>query len=203
MTKTCNKCKIEKSVEEFYRYSVNKKLYRAKCKKCMDEDSKLYKNNNLEKTKEKNKEYRIKNFEIINQKRKIYLQNNPHIVKKRAERLKEYMKNYIKGYNSKPINKLKNALRSRVNGIMNKKYKSPRTLELLGCDYDFLIKYIEAKFSEGMTWENYGYYGWHIDHIIPLCTAKTEEEIKKLYHYTNLQPLWAKDNLTKSKKIIN
>ena len=93
-------------------------------------------------------------------------------------------------------------MRSRINQLLNKKYKNPRTLELVGCDYEFLIKYIENKFTEGMSWDNYGYYGWHIDHIIPVSSVKTEEDIYKLYHYTNLQPLWAKDNLIKSDKIL-
>jgi hypothetical protein len=54
-----------------------------------------------------------------------------------------------------------------------------------------------------MNWENYGQFGWHVDHIIPLSSAKTEEEIYKLSHYTNLQPLWAQDNLKKGNKILN
>lgn len=53
-----------------------------------------------------------------------------------------------------------------------------------------------------MNWDNRGLYGWHIDHIIPLSSAKTEEEVYKLCHYTNLQPLWAKENLSKGNKII-
>jgi hypothetical protein len=53
-----------------------------------------------------------------------------------------------------------------------------------------------------MSWENYGFYGWHIDHIIPLCSAKNEEELKRLCHYTNLQPLWSTDNLSKGSKIL-
>jgi hypothetical protein len=53
-----------------------------------------------------------------------------------------------------------------------------------------------------MSWDNYGFYGWHIDHVIPLSSAKTEEEVYKLCHYTNLQPLWAEDNLKKGSKII-
>jgi hypothetical protein len=48
-----------------------------------------------------------------------------------------------------------------------------------------------------MNWDNYSFRGWHIDHIIPLTSAKNEEELIKLCHYTNLQPLWAKDNLSK------
>jgi hypothetical protein len=54
-----------------------------------------------------------------------------------------------------------------------------------------------------MTWENYGLYGWHIDHIIPLASANTEDELLKLFHYTNLQPLWAEENLLKSNKITS
>ncbi len=54
-----------------------------------------------------------------------------------------------------------------------------------------------------MSWDNHTKYGWHIDHIIPLASAKTEEELKSLCHYTNLQPLWAKENLSKGAKIID
>jgi len=67
---------------------------------------------------------------------------------------------------------------------------------------DELKKYLESKFTEGMCWENYGLYGWHIDHIIPLSSAKNEEELIKLCHYTNLQPLWSFDNLSKHNKIL-
>jgi hypothetical protein len=75
-------------------------------------------------------------------------------------------------------------------------------LEIVGLSSEELKIYIESKFLEGMTWENYGLHGWHIDHIIPLSSVKTEDEIIKLCHYTNLQPLWAKDNLSKHNKII-
>ena len=61
---------------------------------------------------------------------------------------------------------------------------------------DFVI----SQFKNGMSWDNHG--DWHIDHIIPLSLATTEEEMIKLCHYTNLQPLWAEDNLTNSNKII-
>ena len=64
------------------------------------------------------------------------------------------------------------------------------------------VNYLEGKFLEGMTWDNYGFHGWHIDHIIPISLGKTLEEIKELCHYTNFQPLWADDNKKKSNKIL-
>jgi hypothetical protein len=63
-----------------------------------------------------------------------------------------------------------------------------------------LKQHLENQFQSGMNWKTYGKYGWHIDHIIPLSSAKTEKELYKLCHYTNLQPLWAKDNLIKGNR---
>ena len=78
--------------------------------------------------------------------------------------------------------------------------KGCSTMELTGCELPFLKGYIEAKFVEGMTWENHG--SWHLDHIKPCCSfdLKNEEEQKKCFHYTNLQPLWAVENLSKGGK---
>ena len=73
----------------------------------------------------------------------------------------------------------------------------------MGCSPQFLKEYLENQFTEGMSWDNHSQYGWHIDHIIPLSSANTEEEIYNLCHYTNLQPLWAEENLRKSDKILN
>lgn len=200
--KICSKCKIEKDVCEFYKSTRNLTSYRTQCKKCMNKYSFDYKIKNSKKISEKSKQFRLDNPEINKEKCKIYKKNNPDYFKKWLEKNKEHRKKYINEYNSDPINKLKNSMRSRINELLNKKYENPRTLKLVGCDYDFLMKYLESKFTEGMSWDNYGYYGWHIDHIIPLSSAKTEEDIYKLYHYTNLQPLWVMENLKKNNKII-
>jgi hypothetical protein len=77
--------------------------------------------------------------------------------------------------------------------------KRSKTNDILGIDFDGFKKHIESKFAEGMNWENREL--WHIDHIIPISSAKTEEEVFKLNHYTNLQPLWAEDNYKKSDKL--
>jgi len=199
--KICSKCGIEKDVCEFYKNNKNPNLYRGQCKKCMNTNSFTYYRNNVEDISEKNKKFRKENPEINKKKCRIFKEKNPEAFKKWIEKNKEHRKKYINNYNSNPKNKIKNSLRSRINELMNKKYNNPRTLYLVGCDYNFLIEYIEKKFTKDMSWDNYGYYGWHLDHIIPLSTAKTEEEIYKLYHYTNLQPLWAEDNLKKSNKI--
>jgi len=71
------------------------------------------------------------------------------------------------------------------------------TLELVGLSSQELKNYLESKFVDGMCWDNYGLYGWHIDHVIPLSSAKNDDRLKELCHYTNLQPLWAFDNLSK------
>lgn len=201
-TKICSKCKEEKEVCEFYKHSKNPNIYRGQCKKCMNKNSLDYTNKNSKIISEKYRQSRIDHPEINKEKCRIYKKNNPDYFKKWLENNKEHRKNYINLYNSNPKVKIKNSLRSRINELMNKKYNNPKTLDLVGCDYEFLMIYIENKFMEGMSWNNYGYYGWHLDHTIPLSSAKTEEEIYKLYHYTNLQPLWAEDNLRKSNKIL-
>jgi len=78
--------------------------------------------------------------------------------------------------------------------------KNSKTYDILGCTPQELKEHLEKQFVEGMTWENRG--EWHIDHIIPLSSAKNEDEVYRLCHFTNLQPLWALDNLKKSNKLI-
>jgi hypothetical protein len=93
-------------------------------------------------------------------------------------------------------------LRSRLYGFLKKKQisKQNTTFEVVGCSPQELKIYLEQKFINPMSWENQG--KWHIDHIIPLSSAKTEEELYKLCHFTNLQPMWATDNIKKGSKII-
>lgn len=80
--------------------------------------------------------------------------------------------------------------------------KYQKANELLGCSIEYLMKHLESKFQDGMSWDNYGHNGWHIDHIKPCCSfdLTKEKEQKECFHYLNLQPLWAKDNYNKAKK---
>ena len=121
----------------------------------------------------------------------------------------EYQKNRKNKYRNDrrkrdPLFKLINTLRGRVNTLFRRQRiqwkKNRRTCELLGADWQTVFAHLESQFVDGMNWKNHGHNGWHIDHKIPLASAKTKEEVEKLFHYTNLQPLWAKDNHKKGAK---
>jgi hypothetical protein len=92
-------------------------------------------------------------------------------------------------------------LRSRLRSVLKNKKKVDTTLSLIDCTPKFLKKYLESKFRPNMSWDNYGRYGWHIDHIKSCCSFDLSDpkQQKECFHYTNLQPLWAKDNLRKEK----
>lgn len=95
-------------------------------------------------------------------------------------------------------------IRDNLTGLFRNPSKHKRILKYIGCSLEELTAHLESKFQEGMTWENRGQFGWHIDHVVPLSSfdLSIEENLYKSNNYKNLQPLWAKDNLVKSNKII-
>jgi hypothetical protein len=95
--------------------------------------------------------------------------------------------------------KIKRNLRARLNKAVVGNYKSGSAVKDLGCSIENFKKYLESKWQSGMTWENCGRTGWQIDHIVPLCKFDLTNavELKKACHYSNLQPMWWKDNLNK------
>lgn len=100
-----------------------------------------------------------------------------------------------------PNYKLRDLLRSRIRHLIKKSDRHSH-IDHLGCSVSQLKSYLESKFQVGMTWENHGRYGWHVDHIKPLASFDLTDIVQfaEACHYTNLQPLWAKDNLAKSSK---
>lgn len=115
---------------------------------------------------------------------------------------KKHINKYVrKRMNTDSLFKMRLSIRNLIYCSMKRQgyTKSSKTYKILGCDFDTFKKHIERQFTKGMTWENHG--EWHYDHIIPISSAQTEEEVIKLNHYTNFQPLWAEDNLRKSNKI--
>ena len=225
MVKVCTKCKVDKELTEFYKQKSTKYGLFSQCKSCEKERLKKYRESNKERIKEIQKKWREDNKQHLKQWReyneahlkeyqKKWAKNNKEHIKEKhkkwcqtnKEHLKEYQKKYNKEYNKlrrkkDSLFKLKGNLRNRTyQAFRNKGYsKNTKTQEMLGVDWEVTKQHIEKQFKKGMSWDNYG--EWHIDHIIPLASAKTPKRLKQLCHYTNLQPLWAEDNLIKSDSI--
>lgn len=114
--------------------------------------------------------------------------------------LKRNREYFAKRAKADPLFKLGNNLRHLVyNRFKARSWgKSVRTQELLGCTFEEFAAHLQNQFKAGMTLENYG--EWHIDHIKPCAVATSPEELVALFHYSNLQPLWASENITKGSK---
>lgn len=174
--------------------SLYNKKYREQNKEKISLQRKGYYQNNKEVIKLKAKNYADTNTDNIRIQRKTYYQNNKPII---FEKARIYINKKRK---TDPVFKLKESLRHRINmSLKSKKWKKNNTLkQYIGCSFEDLKFWFEFWFEEGMTWENHG--RWHIDHIIPLSLAKNKQEMYKLCHYKNLQPLWALDNIRKGAK---
>lgn len=248
-TKICNKCGIEKNIDEFeLRKDTGK--YRNECKECKKNYLKKYYQDNRErlieldkKRYEKNKDkileyhkiYDLEHKDIIKEKKKKYYEDNKEFFLKKQKEYrenhleqvkaskqtlkyrtwkKEYRKRYKEEHPEKikeatqyflqrlkndPIFKLKHQTRNLIKDSFKRRkhYKVDKAEEILGCNIDDFIKYLLTTFKNNYGYEWDGNEKVHIDHIIPLSTAKTESEVYKLCHYTNLQLLKAKDNLEK------
>jgi hypothetical protein len=197
-SKICNTCNIRKKLIEFSKGDC-KLGVRNRCKECekplkkkysdvriknMSEEDKLkykeyhtkYREENKITIREKIKEYNIKNRNVISKKYNIYIKNrfNVDSLFKLTFNIRTLIRNsfYCNGYT-----------------------KKSKTQEILGCSFEEFKLHLESKFESWMTWENRGLYngelnyGWDLDHIIPISSANTEEDITKLNHYTNFQPL--------------
>jgi hypothetical protein len=187
--KVCKVCQIEypATTEYFHKQKQGKFGYRTICKKCIA--------NNTDREKQKiyyRKYYEINKNKVI-KKQLEYISNNRDKVNARHNRK----------YHSDINYKLKHNLKRRMNNALKGCYKTKSTIKLLGCDVKELKNHLEKQFVDGMNWKNYG--KWHIDHIIPCASfdLTDPEQQKKCFHYTNLQPLWAADNIRKSDKVVD
>jgi hypothetical protein len=199
-----NKEKIAEKKKAYYQANKEKrKAYRKANKEKIAEKKKAYRKANKEKIAEKKKAYRKANKEKIAEQDKAYYEAN-------KEKIAEYLNAYKKQRRkSDPLFRLTlNYRRSCLKAFKSiSQKKNNSSIKLLGLNnWQELVEHLEPQFydhpktGEKMTFDNHGFYGWHIDHIIPLSTAETEEDIIKLCHYTNLQPMWAEENLAKSDK---
>ena len=170
----CKKCLIDKDNSNFHKRKDSKTGYRRTCKSCVSDYQSEYQSKYYELNKDKISEYK---YEY-----------------RRTEEYRDKNKNRI---DKKHIRISRNFINSTINRIKSKKnYKS--NLDLLGYSHEEFKNHIENLFSEGMSWDNHG--EWHIDHIIPVSRFDESVDIKIMNSLSNLQPLWAKDNLKKSNR---
>lgn len=126
--------------------------------------------------------------------------SNPKNKKKAREAQNAWKRNKVK---QDPVFCLVQRVRARLGEVMRKSRfpKTGNTQEIIGCTWEQLAKHIERQFTKEMTWENR--HLWHLDHIIPLSSAKTKDDVLRLNHFTNLRPLLSEDNLKKGNKVLN
>lgn len=217
-----SKCSICKSKYAKQHYIENKSEISIRCKKYISNNKekvserlskyeknnkqkiairkKLYREKNIEKITKKQKLYKSKNKDIISIKNKIYASNNKEKI---AKRICLWARKKRKDC---PLQKVKDNLRARTyQAFKNKKWhKGGPTELLLGVSFEIARLHIEKQFTKGMTWNNNGkgQGKWNIDHSIPISSAKTEQEMEILCHYSNLKPMWSIENIKKSNKII-
>jgi hypothetical protein len=187
VTKVCTLCKQILDLNHFYIRKDNGK-HRNECNTCRSLKNKEWKRatgfdkqsyeRRREKVLERAKKYRLENKE------KVRLSAKTSRKKKR---------------DSDPMYRLKCNLRRRCLLALHGHYKDNTTFELIGCTYEKLKNYLEKQFSDGMTWDNYGIKGWHVDHKKPCASFDLSDpkQQKECFHFSNLQPMWAKDNLLK------
>jgi hypothetical protein len=162
-------------------YSENKALADQRVKDCQ----KKY----PDRVKARGILWRNKNKHVIHAR---YLRHRSEVIRKGIAASKKRRKSDV-SY------RLLGNLRHRVWMALRGHVKSDRTLNLIGCSVEKLKRHLEAKFASGMSWENYGYRGWHVDHIKPCASfdLKDTRQQSECFHYLNLQPLWAEDNFKK------
>lgn len=189
----CSKCGLKKLKSEF-----NKRVDRSigiysSCKTCCKANKKIYKPITIGK--------KICTKCLILKDVTMFFAAN-HIKNGRSSECKTCSNIRKLDYlHNSPTTRIVENLRRRTRAVLVGSNKSNSTIKLIGCSPEELKCYLESKFSSGMSWDNYG--DWHIDHIVPCATydlSKADEQ-SACFHYTNLQPLWAKDNLTKGDRI--
>ena len=192
------KCKVRASAAGKKRQELKREEILAYGKKWREENKEKHKEanrkwreENAEKHKQNSRDYYHANREEVTAKMKAYRNKNREVLnKKRRESHREF-----------PERRLAQNLRVRLVMALRRNSRKCSAVRDLGCTIAELKLYLEAKFQPGMTWDNYG-SAWHCDHIKPLANydLSNKEVLAQLVHYTNLQPLWATDNIKKSNK---
>lgn len=186
--------------EKLSRYQ---KYYRRN-RELLNKKAREYYRNNRDKIRAKQAEYYRQTSEGRKEVMREYYRNNYEAVRKKQHEYYEKYKDIINSRSHRrimadPHARVVKNLRSRLGAII--KGRSKKTMELIGCDREHLMRHLEVQFEEGMSWDNYG--KWSIDHHIPIYAfdPDNKKEVEACWHFSNLRPMWAKRNISKGKKI--
>ena len=197
-TKVCTTCNKRKPREKFSNKVTSKDGKKSYCKTCAAEKYRRYYQENTEQKRTYNKRYYQNNTEQMRERTRRYRREN-------AEQIREYKKRYTnKKYKESPNFRLTVNIRAHLHrAIKEGAIKNNSSIKYLGCSIEKLKEHLEKQFQPGMTWDNWSKDGWHIDHIKPLASfdLTDEKQLRKACHYTNLQPMWAKENLKKGARV--
>jgi hypothetical protein len=193
--KICNECKENLPLDKFTIDKKGKFGRASKCRECRKIKDAKYRKENRKKETERMRNWREKN---PNKAKESYLKYRI----KNIDKLKKQALEKQKIYRQNPFYKFKESIRNNIRKSMIRKnsIKKTRTTQILGCSFDEFRNHIELQFESWMNWDNRGLYngefcfGWDLDHIIPISSSNTEDEVIKLNHYTNFQPLCSKIN---------
>ena len=192
--KTCTKCNKTKALTEFYKDSSKRDGLNSRCKVCHNAAIKKWQQNNPEKRRASLRKHYQNNREKRNASSRKR-SKRPEVKKKKRARHRER-------YHTDPQYRIKKILRSRLRRALKGKNKSARTMKLVGCSIPHLMEHLKKQFSPGMTWENQG--KWHVDHMMPCASfdLSDPEQQRRCFHYTNLQPMWGTENISKGDNIL-
>lgn len=194
--KKCSKCKEVKNSIEFGVDRNKKDGLKSSCKNCNNVRGILNRKNNPEKSKIYRAEYYLKNTERVRGYGKKYFQKN------KSKEIRKRNKRRSERWYKEPKLRFRHLLSCSINSYLKNggSKKSNKTETYLGCTIAYFRSYIESKFKEGMNWDNYGQRGWHLDHIRPCASFDFSKEEDKMscFHYTNFQPLWWNENISKN-----
>lgn len=175
--------------------------YRARNREQMTARCRDYHARNREQLNAKQRE-RGKTEHVKQQRRERWAKNREKMCAQRKARKDKYLAYERERYSNDPSYRIARRLRGRLRAALHCGAKTGSAVSALGCTIEYLRLYIEGKFLPGMTWDNWSRYGWWIDHIRPLASFDLEDPAQMAIacHYTNLQPMWATDNIKKGAK---
>lgn len=209
MLKTCSRCKQSKQAEDFNRSAKGSLGLHGHCRDCQKTCRAEWYRANLERERAKASDF-SKSKRGIESRRKRYREDQAfreaHLSKNRerrrshAARKKANMARAI--WMENEAKRISCAIRARTRKALLGISKAASTMTMLGCSSEELKAHLESQFLDGMSWDNYGYYGWHIDHIRPCASfdLTKQEHQMECFHYKNLRPAWRFDNQSKGAK---